>query len=133
MRRLLILASVAFVASLTTQVFTAPQAQAPAQAPAAGEADKNLAALKQYCVACHNDRAKTAGVSFEGATAASIAQHPDVFEKAVRKVRGRVMPPPGSRQPDAATADGLVAFLETTLDKAAGQSHVPDKIVLHRL
>jgi mono/diheme cytochrome c family protein len=123
---------ISFIGSLT-QVFTAPQTPAVPAAASGGDAERHLGTIKQYCVACHNDRAKTAGVSFEGATAASIAQHPEVFEKAVRKVRGRVMPPPGSRQPDAATADGLVAFLETTLDKAAGQSHVPDKIVLHRL
>ncbi len=92
MRRLLILASVVFVASLTTQVFTAPQAQAPTAAPAA-DAEKHVGTIKQYCVACHNDRAKTGGVSFEGVTAQSIGQHADVFEKAVRKLRGRVMPP----------------------------------------
>ncbi|HEY9461517.1 MAG TPA: DUF1592 domain-containing protein [Vicinamibacterales bacterium] len=131
MKRLLAFAAVVFIASLT-QVFTAAQ-QAPSAAPASGDAEKQIATMKQYCVACHNDRTKTAGVSFEGMTAASVAQHADVFEKAVRKLRGRVMPPPGSRQPDAATADGLVAWLETTLDKAAGQSHIPDTIVLHRL
>jgi mono/diheme cytochrome c family protein len=131
MKRLLTFAAVVFVASLM-QVFTAAQ-QAPSAAPASGDAEKQIATMKQYCVACHNDRTKTAGVSFEGMTAASVAQHADVFEKAVRKLRGRVMPPPGSRQPDAVTADGLVAWLETTLDKAAGQSHIPDTIVLHRL
>jgi mono/diheme cytochrome c family protein len=131
MKRLLTFAAVVFIASLT-QVFTAAQ-QAPSAAPASGVAEKQIATMKQYCVACHNDRTKTAGVSFEGMTAASVAQHADVFEKAVRKLRGRVMPPPGSRQPDAVTADGLVAWLETTLDKAAGQAHIPDAIVLHRL
>jgi mono/diheme cytochrome c family protein len=132
MKRVLILASVVFVAALTTQVFSAPQSQAPTPA-SASDAEKPLAAIKQYCVACHNDRAKTGGVSFEGMTAQSIGQHADVFEKAVRKLRGRVMPPPGSRQPDASTADALVAWLETSLDKTAGQAHVPDTTVLHRL
>jgi mono/diheme cytochrome c family protein len=120
-----------FIASLT-QVFTAAQ-QTPPTTPTSADAEKQIATMKQYCVACHNDRAKTAGVSFEGMTSASVAQHAEVFEKAVRKLRGRVMPPPGSRQPDAATADSLVAWLETALDKAAGQSHIPDTIVLHRL
>jgi mono/diheme cytochrome c family protein len=118
-----------FVASLT-QVFTA--AQAPSAAPAP-EAERHLATMKQYCVACHNDRAKTGGVSFEGTTAESIGQRADVFEKAVRKLRGRVMPPPGSRQPDAAAADALIAWLEHSLDTSAGQAHVPDRVVLHRL
>ncbi len=40
------------------------------------------------------------------------AEHADLFEKAVRKLRGRVMPPPGAKQPDAAAVDSLVAWLE---------------------
>src|SRR5687767_7053385 len=137
MRRLLLLAVVVFVGSLT-QVFTAPQSSPAAQpSSAAGPADaqKHIATIKQYCVACHNDRAKTAGVSFEGMTPESIGQHADVFEKAVRKLRGKVMPPPGSRQPDAASADALIAWLEGSLDRAAaaGKAHVPDRLVLHRL
>jgi mono/diheme cytochrome c family protein len=121
-----------FLASLTP-VFTAPPPQ-PSAAPAA-EAQAQIATLNQYCVACHNDRVKTAGLSFQGVTAESIGQHADVFEKAVRKLRGRVMPPPGSRQPTSAAVDSLVAWLETSLDRAAatGQAHVPDRLVLHRL
>ena len=58
-----------------------------------------------------------------------------MFEKAVRKLRGRVMPPPGARQPDAASVDSLVAWLEDSLDRAAAAdaSHLPDQVVLHRL
>src|SRR4029079_10317447 len=63
----------------------------------------------------------------------SIAEHPEIFEKAIKKVRGRVMPPPGAKQPDAKTADALVAFMEDTLDKAETKQHIRDKIVLHRL
>src|SRR5438128_4701945 len=112
------------------RVFTAaPVAPAP-QTPAA---DAQLATIKQYCVGCHNDRAKTGGVSFEGITPASIGQHAEVFEKAVRKLRGRVMPPPGAKQPDAAAIDSLVAWLESSLDRAEGKAHVPDQVVLHRL
>ena len=66
-------------------------------------------------------------------TPASIGQHAELFEKAVRKLRGRVMPPPGARQPDAKAIDSLVAWLEESLDRAAGQAHLPDQVVLHRL
>jgi hypothetical protein len=51
----------------------------------------------------------------------------------VRKLRGRVMPPPGARQPGTAAIDSLVSYLEDSLDRAATQAHVPDKVVLHRL
>jgi hypothetical protein len=74
-----------------------------------------------------------AGVSFEGVTAEAIGQHADVFEKAVRKLRGRVMPPPGAKQPEGAAIDSLVAYLEGSLDRAAGKTHLSDQVVLHRL
>src|SRR5688572_21290387 len=117
------------IASMTG-VFTASQAPS---GPQASDAEKQLATVKQYCAGCHNDRAKTAGVSFDGLTPEGIGQHAEVLEKAVRKMRGRVMPPPGARQPDAASIDSLVAWLETSLDRAAGRAHLPDRVVLHRL
>src|SRR5687767_8550232 len=139
------LAIAAFAASMTA-VFTAPQAT-PASPPAAAQspeirlkadstandAQTHLATINQYCVGCHNDRTKTVGVSFQGVTVESIGEHADVFEKAVRKMRGRVMPPPGARQPAPAAVDSLVAWLETSLDRTAGQAHIRDRVVLHRL
>src|SRR5262245_39635952 len=119
----------ALVVSLTG-VFTAAPAGPVAQNAAA---QVQLDTVNQYCVGCHNDRAKTGGVSFQGLTQATVGEHPDVFEKAIRKLRGRVMPPPGSKQPEAKAIDSLVAWLEDTLDKAATKTHIPDQVVLHRL
>jgi len=106
--------------------------QAQDSGSATGEAAQ-LATVKQYCQGCHNDRAKTGGISFEGITAATIAQDPDRFEKAVRKLRGRVMPPPGAKQPDGKAVDSLVTWLETSLDKVPTQAYITDSEVLHRL
>src|SRR5712691_4719282 len=100
---------------------------------AADSADAQLATVKQYCSGCHSDKAKTGGVSFEGITAASITKDPELFEKAVRKLRGRVMPPPGAKQPDGKAVDSLVAWLEDSLDKVPTQAYVTDQVVLHRL
>jgi len=110
-----------------------PQGAAGVAQTSSATGTAQLETMKQYCATCHSDKAKMAGVSFEGVTAASIAEHPEVFEKAVKKVRGRVMPPPGAKQPDAKSADALVAFLEDTLDKSDTKQHIRDKIVLHRL
>jgi len=104
-----------------------------ASASQAPEDGVQLATIDQYCVGCHNDVAGTAGVSFEGLTQDSIGEHAELFEKAVRKLRGRVMPPPGARQPDGDAVDSLIAWLEDSLDRAAGQAHLPDQVVLHRL
>jgi mono/diheme cytochrome c family protein len=127
----IVLAGVALIASLT-RVSTAAS-QAPAVAAQTSGTTGQLATMQQYCVTCHNDRAKVAGVSFEGITPDSIGQHADLFEKAVRKLRGRVMPPPGARQPDAAATDALISYLEAALDRAATEAHIPDQLVLHRL
>jgi mono/diheme cytochrome c family protein len=113
-------------------VFTIPR-PSQAQSQAQDSADAQLATMKQYCSGCHSDKAKTGGVSFEGITAATIAQDPERFEKAVRKLRGRVMPPPGAKQPDGKAVDSLVAWLEDSLDKVPTQAYVTDQVVLHRL
>ncbi len=109
----------------------AASAQQTSQAPESS--DPQLATVKQYCAGCHNDKAKIGGVSFQGVTAASVAQNPELFEKAVRKLRGRVMPPPGAKQPDSKAVDSLVSWLETSLDKLPNQAYVTDQGLLHRL
>src|SRR4051812_31591573 len=108
----LLMGSGALVATMSPPAGTlaAPAAQAAAtQATQAGQAQ--LATINTYCVGCHNDRAKTAGVSFEGLKPEGIGERADLFEKAVRKLRGRVMPPPGSKQPAAKDIDSLVGWL----------------------
>jgi len=109
-------------------VFTAPRA-AQAQDPA----DAQLATIKQFCQGCHNDKAKTGGFSFQGITAESVSKDPRLFEKAVMKLRGRVMPPPGAKQPDGKAVDSLVAWLEDSLDKVPNPSRITDQGLLHRL
>jgi len=105
----------------------APATQGP------GPADANLATIQQYCVGCHNDKAKVGGATFQGITADSVAANPELFEKAVRKLRGRVMPPPGAKQPDGKAVDSLVSWLEASLDKLPSPAHISDQVVLHRL
>jgi mono/diheme cytochrome c family protein len=128
-----VIAPAVIFTALLAGVFTASPLLTARPARQVSGADAQLATIKQYCVGCHNDRAKTGGVSFEGITAASIGEHAELFEKAVRKLRGRVMPPPGAKQPEPAAIDSLVAWLEDSLDHAATQSHIPDQVVLHRL
>jgi mono/diheme cytochrome c family protein len=100
---------------------------------AAAAAETQLATINQYCLGCHNDTALTAGVSFEGLTAERIGHDGELFEKAIRKLRGRVMPPPGARQMDEPRIESLIAWLEDQLDAAESVEHIRDRVVLHRL
>jgi mono/diheme cytochrome c family protein len=91
------------------------------------------AVLDQYCVGCHNQRSKTAGLMLDTMDLADVAKHGDVWEKAIRKLRGGLMPPPGSRQPERRTVESFITWLETSLDQAAVKSPNPGGVTLHRL
>ena len=65
------------------------------------------ALLDQYCVGCHNQRTKTANLMFDAMDLAQIPKDAEIWEKAIRKLRGGLMPPPGSRQPERAAVESL--------------------------
>ena len=88
--------------------------------------------LAQYCVACHNERARTAGLALDGADLAHVAGDAETWEKVVRKLRAGTMPPQGLPRPDAATYDAWVAMMEGALDEAAGEPN-PGRPALRRL
>ena len=77
------------------------------------------ATLDRYCVSCHNSRAKAGGLALDTADVTRVGADPATWEKVVRKVRGRMMPPAGMPRPDEATYDSLASHLEIALDRAA--------------
>lgn len=85
------------------------------------------ALVKQYCVGCHNDRNKdrTSGLSFQNFDAAAAPDHAAMVERMIRRLRAGMMPPAGSKRPDQATIDKLVASFETRLDRAAALAPNP--------
>jgi len=87
----------------------------------------------QYCIDCHNRDDLTADIAFDRMSAESIAHEPEIFEAAVRKLRGAQMPPPGAPQPDRATRRAWIAGLEGELDAAAAKTSHPGQVALHRL
>jgi mono/diheme cytochrome c family protein len=115
-------------------VRAADPAQQPAvPAPAASTKSPERALLDQYCVSCHNQRTKTANVTFDTMDLAHLSGDAAVWEKAVRKLRGGMMPPPGVRRPDQASVDNFVSWLEHALDQAAAADPNPGRVALHRL
>jgi hypothetical protein len=91
------------------------------------------AVINQYCVTCHNQRAKTAGLMLDTLDATRVDQHPDVWEKVVRKVRAGMMPPGGAPRPDRPTLDAFASTIEFALDRAAAAHPNPGTTGLHRL
>ncbi len=75
--------------------------------------------IQDYCVDCHNDVTKPAGLSFESFKVAATEANAAMAERMVRKLRAGMMPPPGTPPPDAASLAGLIGALETRLDAGA--------------
>jgi hypothetical protein len=115
------------------RLVTAADAQAAAVRQPAPASSPEAALIAKYCVTCHNDRLKTAGLSLERRDFGRIADEADVWEKVVRKVRTQAMPPAGMPRPDAAGYRALASFLERTLDRAAEAHPNPGRPGLHRL
>jgi hypothetical protein len=86
----------------------------------AEQTEQRWATVQTYCLDCHDDVERSGGLSFEALAPDSVPAHAEVFETVVGKLRGRQMPPPGGPQPQQAEIDALVAWLERTLDAAAG-------------
>jgi Protein of unknown function (DUF1592)/Protein of unknown function (DUF1588)/Protein of unknown function (DUF1585)/Protein of unknown function (DUF1587)/Protein of unknown function (DUF1595) len=75
--------------------------------------------FRTYCTECHNRDDLAGNISFEGLAPESVPAHAEMFEAAVRKLRGHLMPPPGSPQPESRDVDGLIAGLERSIDEGA--------------
>ena len=111
------------------------------QTPAAGRAEgaspapaEQRAFLNQYCVTCHSQRLKTAGLSLETLDVGNVGGSAVVWEKVVRKMRGGLMPPVGRPRPEPSHYEGFVTWLETQLDTAAAaRPHPGRKDTFHRL
>lgn len=101
-----------------------------AQSP---QAPDDGAFLQRYCLTCHNEKLKTAGLSLEKADLAHPANTADVWEKVIRKLRVGMMPPQGAPHPDASSRKAMVSFLETSLDRAAAENPNPGRSLIRRL
>ncbi len=81
-------------------------------------AEEQWTMVETYCVECHNAAEAAGGLVFEGMGPDSVPLEPQVFEAAVRKLRGRLMPPPGGPAARAA-ARRFVRRLARTDDRRA--------------
>ena len=118
--------SAAGVATLALAAGTVGAAS-PAQQTPETTASAESALVTEYCLRCHNDRARTGDLSLEGLDLANVGEHTEIWEKAFRKVRGRAMPPAGMPRPDDAGYERLVSRLETELDRAAAAKPDPGR------
>lgn len=113
----LLCGAVGGAALIEVETTAAESTQAPASTPAL------RAALDQYCIACHNERLRTADLALDTVDASHPETDPELWERVVAKLRAGSMPPPSRPRPDAATYNVLATALEEALD--AGWARAP--------
>src|SRR5438034_5983667 len=94
----------------------------PHQSPSGSSPASTLslrAILDTYCIPCHNQRFRTAGLTLDTIDPVNVGSGAEVWEKVIRKLRMGTMPPPGRRRPDQPTTGALVSWLENELDRVA--------------
>jgi hypothetical protein len=88
----------------------------------------------RYCVSCHNQRVRTAGLALDTLDINNVAGGAEIWERVIRKLRSGAMPPPGRARPDNAAVDAFLSQLETSLDRLAASHPNPGRTeALHRL
>jgi mono/diheme cytochrome c family protein len=89
--------------------------------------------LQIYCVGCHSGPTPFAGLNLEPLDFANLEAHGEIWEKLIRKLRGRQMPPAGMPRFDEATYEALIKYIETGRDRLAEAKPNPGRATLHRL
>src|SRR5688572_14272958 len=124
----------AFIAFMVTAASVTGDSQTPASSsPAASATGSSSALLTQYCVTCHNARAKAGGLALDPAELTQIDRHAETWEKVIRKLQTGMMPPSGAPRPARAAIETFVASLQTQIDRAASVKPFAGTPALHRL
>lgn len=95
---------------------------------AAQDQHPEWALVESYCLDCHNDEDWAGQLALNLLGPDSLQSEPAVFEAVLRKLGNRLMPPPGTDQPNQESVDQFTAWVEQTLNANATlpkAGHVP--------
>lgn len=83
--------------------------------------------IHSHCLDCHDKASRKAGMALDELLTADIDSNAEAWEKVVRKLTARQMPPRESSRPSERDFDAAVAWLESSLDAAAAKSPNPGR------
>src|SRR5437016_10775153 len=129
----MLLAGAVYFSAVTLSAQNAPAQNAPAPNTLSPAATASRATLDRFCIACHRGPNAVAGLHLDTFDTASFETNGATWEKMLRKLRNREMPPADMRRPDEATYSALVEYIETGRDRLAELKPNPRRPTLHRL
>src|SRR5438128_46644 len=127
------LAAAVFLSVATLSAQNSPAPNSPPQDPSSAASTTHRAALDRFCIACHRGPNAVAGLHLDTFDTANFETNGATWEKMLRKLRNREMPPADMRRPDEATYNALVEYIETGRDRLADAKPNPGRPTLHRL
>src|SRR5262249_10299496 len=89
--------------------------------------------LDRYCLQCHNEKVKTAGLSLENSGPGNPGERPEIWEKVLAKLNSGAMPPAGMPRPDTASGNAFTHAIAGDLDTAARKTPYAGRPVVRRL
>lgn len=98
----------------------------------AGPGQEPWSVVQDYCLGCHNSKAKVGGLALDSLSPDRIAQDAKTWEAAIRKLRGGLMPPPGAKRPEGQAVVELISWLEKKIDGGVSDPP-PGHLSLRRL
>src|SRR5215468_10871210 len=125
MKKIFLVMGSTSIMSLVFAVYGQNAGQPQAAAPTADTVAAQKALVTQYCVTCHSDKAKAAGmdsarkIDFDSLDVAHVGKDAETWERIVRKLRAGMMPPANMKRPDPATYKAFITWLENELDRTA--------------
>jgi len=111
------------ILSVTVCVAGTNEDRATQELPAQGVLDF----LQNTCVDCHNAEEATANLNLESVSAVAVGRNTEIWEKVVRKLRARQMPPGEMARPDESTYTRVLNLLEGSLDEIAADHPRPGR------
>ena len=88
--------------------------------------------VENFCFDCHNGVDLAGDRALDRLSPDTIAANAEVWEAAIRKLRGGLMPPAGAARPETAAVANLVSFLENEIDSAEAEP-APGRVSMRRL
>jgi hypothetical protein len=128
---IVVIASLIFIGLIAWKFWT--QSRDDGEAALLAASDQHWAVLRTQCFDCHDSVSYTADLALDRLSPETVPEHAATWEKVIRKLRGRTMPPPGQARPSDPEYNGLVSWLEASLDLAAASRPNPGWTGLHRL
>ncbi len=108
-------------------VYWPPNGARATPAQAAPNVSVQSALVETYCSSCHNEQTLAGGLALDTVKLDRIDERVEVWEKVVRKLNARAMPPARIARPDEASYEDLLAYLETELDRVATSNPDPGR------